>query len=748
MMVSGVRLHTPGTGILVLFILLLLSGPARAEDTSVEAPRNPSSAKECALCHYRWIDTFFIDGRGSDLVPYQAEKVVASAEICFSCHDGSVVDSRDRVYNDRRHPVNRPPPPDMEIPSTFPLDENGFMQCATCHTAHGVPSEMGIEKTIFIRASNENSAMCRMCHSDKTGGPDRGNHPVDTTRLDISPELVRMGGVVGTEKNQVICETCHSVHGAANDKFLVDSASGGAHLCLDCHADKAGILGSSHDLRTTAPQSVNLKGKIPEESGVCGACHLVHGGSRVVLWGREMPDKSSGSTSQDFCLSCHREQGVAPKKLLSGFSHPLEVPLFDKGMQPELPVYDLRGQAVSLDRGVLTCATCHDPHRGTTQKTGARGKEHFLRQAVTPSPDLCRQCHPKEALVERTDHDLLASGKDLTNIQGASPPQSGPCGVCHLIHNSGNKELWALPLSASRRSPPSESVCLSCHNRRGIASKKVIRRYSHPVNIDPARRKISTTLPLYDRNDFRKDDKGIMTCLTCHDPHRWDHREKKVRFTAGMEGDARNSFLRLPASPSPILCGDCHKKKRYVEMTEHDMIVMAPASTNIKGQRPLESGTCGACHIVHNSRNKVRLWARKFGRGAGIMDRMCKSCHRRGDLAESKVPRVDSHPEGMLITNVGRNIEGKPNYFPLYDNRTGKKVTVGDIACASCHEVHQWDPRYDRIGAGVNVEGRATNSFLRKQTYSIMCIDCHGLDALFRFKYYHNSKQRGPDLNR
>jgi hypothetical protein len=59
----------------------------------VEAPRNPDSAKECAICHYRWIDTFFIDGKGTELVEYESEKVVAKPEICFSCHDGSVVPS-------------------------------------------------------------------------------------------------------------------------------------------------------------------------------------------------------------------------------------------------------------------------------------------------------------------------------------------------------------------------------------------------------------------------------------------------------------------------------------------------------------------------------------------------------------------------------------------------------------------------------------------------------------------------------
>jgi hypothetical protein len=102
--------------------------------SSAEAPRNPDSAKECAICHYRWVDTFFELGKGSDLVDFQSEKVVAKPEICFSCHDGSVIDSRARVYNDQHHEINKPPPPTMKIPSLFPLDKEFSATHVTPHT--------------------------------------------------------------------------------------------------------------------------------------------------------------------------------------------------------------------------------------------------------------------------------------------------------------------------------------------------------------------------------------------------------------------------------------------------------------------------------------------------------------------------------------------------------------------------------------------------------------------------------------
>ncbi|MBU1233211.1 MAG: hypothetical protein KKD01_06060 [Proteobacteria bacterium] len=726
-----------------VFLVLVLLSP-HVGLAEVAAPSNPSSAKECALCHYRWIDTFFLYGRGSELVPYQADKVVAKAEICHSCHDGSVADSRARVYNDQHHPINKPPPAGMEIPEIFPLDENGFMQCSTCHTAHGVPSEMGMDKTIFVRTSNDDSGMCRQCHKDKDGGPDKGNHPIDSTKIKFSPELRKLGAVDGNRENQVICESCHRVHGAPNDKFLIDSAQGGGQLCLDCHSDKAALVDTVHDLRISSPEATNLKGKTAAQSGICGVCHLVHGASEVMLWARKMPEKSTGYKAMDLCVSCHQKGGLAKKKILSDYSHPYNVSMMDKGMDPQLPVFSVEGRRVALDQGILSCPTCHDPHKGRKVQPGGElaAGDKFLRLTNKPSPELCRQCHSAESRVELTDHDLLAAGSKSMNSQGQSPLESGTCGVCHLIHMADNKKLWAID-SKNRSRQPAEAVCLACHNTDGTAGTKVLGKRSHPVNIDPNRRGITTTLPLYDKKG-QKNEAGVVTCLTCHNPHQWDPAKEAVVNSAGKEGDGHNSFLRLKSASAPLLCANCHVDQSYVAMTDHDMTILAPDSKNFLGQTPAQSGACGACHLVHNGKNKVRLWARELGKGNGVMDKMCKSCHNKKNIGAKKVPSVDSHPEGMLITNVGRNVKGESNYFPLFQRRSGKKVTVGDISCASCHDVHRWDPKVAGPGTGENLEGRTTNSFLRMQTYSLMCIDCHGLDALFRFKYYHNSKQRGP----
>ena len=101
-----------------------------------------------------------------------------------------------------------------------------------------------IEKTIFLRTFNENSEMCTMCHVDKMGGPEKGNHPIDATTLNISKDITRYGGYIGNKRNQVICESCHVAHGGFTDKRLVlpvDRPGVYPVLCEACHGKTPGL---------------------------------------------------------------------------------------------------------------------------------------------------------------------------------------------------------------------------------------------------------------------------------------------------------------------------------------------------------------------------------------------------------------------------------------------------------------------------------------------------------------------------
>ena len=79
MLLNNPRLNSLCRLVPAILLLLSLSSNSAAR---IETPSNPNSAKACAICHYRWIDTFFVQGTGTDLVPYQSEKVVATAPMC------------------------------------------------------------------------------------------------------------------------------------------------------------------------------------------------------------------------------------------------------------------------------------------------------------------------------------------------------------------------------------------------------------------------------------------------------------------------------------------------------------------------------------------------------------------------------------------------------------------------------------------------------------------------------------------
>ena len=802
------------------FIILWL--PLASESFgAVEGAKNPNSAKACAICHYRWVDTFFVEGKGTDLVEYQSEKVVAKPEMCFSCHDGSVRDSRARVFNDNGHKTNQPPPTTMKIPEIFPLDENGNMQCSTCHTAHGVASGPESDETIFMRTSNRASSMCRQCHPKRDGGIAAGNHPIGVTEQEIPGKLVALGSVSGGKKNEIVCETCHTSHGSKCESLLIESAGnstlcldchddkkiftpGGlrkpfhvinvvpqkakipeelikrgaklgcegvitcqtchkvhnnkidkrfllvtkkkkSSLCLTCHSDKRYLVDTKHNLMRSRPEERNLEGHTVAEAGVCSACHLPHKAARKLAGGKDL-------TTQ-LCLSCHGKGNIAEKVNLSGNTHPLNVNPYENthknillratDIEKEklvLPLFDKYG--IQAKDGTMTCSTCHDTHGSQADSTKrpagkkADNTTFFLRKQ---SPDICRECHSNKFTIANSKHDLKKVAPEERNILLQTPSESGLCGSCHLVHGSQKGMLWARN-KITKTNGNLENYCISCHSEDSIASKKVIKNYSHPMNTSPIEKGLTSTLPLFDQSGKLSRD-GLIKCQTCHDPHRWNPLKALAGDHFDMEGNSQNSFLRLENGPSPVLCENCHADKAYIEKTDHDLAVTGVSSKNIIGQSPAESGTCGVCHLVHNGKHPIMLWAQGFGRGDNVMEQMCNFCHSENGSAKDKIPLITSHPKD-LIMSLGQNAKYSEDYFPVFDATSGAAVIAGDISCPSCHNVHQWNPRVHAKGKGVNLEGNATNSFLRGQSFITMCKDCHGIDSLFRFKFFHDPKER------
>ncbi len=307
-----------------------------------------------------------------------------------------------------------------------------------------------------------------------------------------------------------------------------------------------------------------------------------------------------------------------------------------------------------------------------------------------------------------------------------------------MPHNAEADSLWAKKLSGN--GAVVSELCTSCHSKNGVAKSKTPGDNYHPVDVTLDKHDITSALPLYDDRG-NKTGNGKMVCMTCHDPHIWDPDKPVAEYTyRNEEGDGTNSFLRQVNSPSSDLCASCHDNKAYIDGTDHDFNVTAPLAKNILDQTVKESGTCGACHVVHNGPYSVKLWARPLGpvyNNESLINALCTSCHSSGNIAEDKTPRISNHPDDQRVNNILQSNRKAADFMPVYDQQ-GREQNLGGIACPSCHDAHQWSASFKQKGAGKNIEGNASNSFLRNVSFKNICTDCHGIEALFKFKYFHD----------
>lgn len=592
---------------------------------------------------------------------------------------------------------------------------------------------------------NIDSGLCEKCHKDKAYYKKTNSHPLHTEALELPDKLFRIGSKRASHKNMVICQSCHRVHGAVGNRLLVEDNSN-SELCTLCHQDKKALIDTKHDLRVTLPDEINIKKQQLSESGPCGACHTPHRAQGKNLWARPLKE---GNPAVQMCLTCHGEDTPYELKRTGKHSHPINVePIHKEDLSDELPLFSENG--TRDPNGKVQCFTCHNIHRWDPQSAENKGGKNvegdasnsFLR-VTNFSSSLCLNCHADKQQILTSDHNLAVTAPEEKNAQGFTASVSGPCGVCHIPHNAVEKHLWAKEPFGDKDFVT--QLCTACHNKDGAAKTKLLGTYFHPVDVTLDKFKITTTLPLYD-SEGNQVENGKVVCITCHNPHVWDPNNPIVNYPfKNVEGDARNSYLRRTNSPSSDLCKSCHADKALVDGTDHDLLITKPDAKNLLGQTPEESGQCGVCHLVHNSPNKIKLWAREYGvvgSNEDIVDALCNSCHSPGNPAENKIPAIATHPAERLINNIMRSDRSAIDFAPIFDKRTGDETHVGNISCPSCHNAHQWSPLLKAKGVNKNLEGNATNSFLRNVSYNNICIDCHGLDALFRYKYFHDPEDR------
>lgn len=358
------------------------------------------------------------------------------------------------------------------------------------------------------------------------------------------------------------------------------------------------------------------------------------------------------------------------------------------------------------EQGELTCETCHTPESAPSfedQQNIYTGKL-TLRYSNKDS-FLCKQCHVREydkkTQKEKSNHP---SGTVMDKIPRAlleagaiSTKNKILCQTCHKVHQAKGDPLLIMPELYSE-------LCGNCHPRyfafkRGGATNKG----THPVDIIPVTASIAKTIS--NLGGKRGGSKKII-CLTCHRIHQAPSKES------------------LLITDRKVICNICHEQ--YLETvtgTKHDMRLLKPNLTDIRGKKAKDENVCTPCHLTHGGTGP-KMWARPMSGEGNVISQLCTSCHAEG---AEKGEAIAKTTIGNFSHSVGVQYEftwGRTK-LPLY-NKEGLYSANKDVTCATCHNVHQWDPEKKKVKGKLSQDGTKMNSFLRaKNVDSKLCQICH-----------------------
>jgi hypothetical protein len=197
-----------------------------------------------------------------------------------------------------------------------------------------------------------------------------------------------------------------------------------------------------------------------------------------------------------------------------------------------------------LDKGEITCKTCHDMYEQcqANPRLRIRAKHHriermFLRGGTfSTRTEICFKCH------DESKYKMLDPHNQLT-VEGEIVTEK--CLYCHKDKPDLNTSSYRdIQLIGNLR-----VLCQRCH---GLLNK-------HPANVNHF---VPPSNEVYIRMSILKlkykivlplDDEGKITCITCHNPH---ERGVIPVERAGAKGAGEYFRHRLPG----IMCKSCHGK--------------------------------------------------------------------------------------------------------------------------------------------------------------------------------------------
>lgn len=696
---------------------------------SIESALDSLLPRRCGVCHLdkapagaAGLLTFKLPG---------SEAGAGDIGICYSCHNGVVIDDRRAHWSGRHHPAA------------------GKVTCGSCHTPH----VQGPNVRPFMRYQQGSYAFCTTCHPGRRVG-DAGEHPAVAAEKGRAQDcsgchvvhraqgdgLIRTAGAESlcapchgenpsragrgpgltthvTGKNGPPCLGCHSVHKTVGGKMLLSQAVLDGRVCRQCHE------------RNFSTRKAEANHPVAPDQANCLSCHRIHNAERpgvrrgllAVAW----------TETDTICRRCHADV-MSPGKD-QAWNHPLGATVAKEGRS--LVARLGQSGAVFATGGGVTCLSCHRSHAGrigtpqlvtnrealclychpaqnsldperaalgahpiSVKPRWARVDASFIKAGGKTGPGgelTCVTCHrahrgrpgtpglvlPRESYSCLLCHTREASVAATSHSTARAPQTKGPaavgglCGGCHGEHG------WRALGDAAEGRTTIERLCASCHGS-GAAGAPFAGVTNHPLGVAPPPGRGTSGLPLF-RDDGRRYRLGVITCASCHDVHR-----------AGPGG----RFLRESSmGPGRDFCIGCHAEESVVEGTRHDL-------------KKTRGATCGPCHTVHDAL-AVASWPAARGggdRAAADLGDYCGVCHSPGGAAAGAVVAERFHPAAQAA-----------------EVKAGKSVS-----CAGCHDPHRWNPS-DATDRGGSAAGNAGTKFLVRSAAgtAALCTGCHAAQA-------------------
>jgi predicted CXXCH cytochrome family protein len=296
------------------------------------------------------------------------------------------------------------------------------------------------------------------------------------------------------------------------------------------------------------------------------------------------------------------------------------------------------------------------------------------------------------------------------------------CKVCHPMKIRDFKGRRANPIVPIEEYPEettgtqdiasTSGMCLSCHDGFVEDSREVWTDgyRGHRLGMVPPE---GLRSPEHDGSpEFPLNEDGRMYCGTCHSAHLSEAEGAPSKVNPFMRASHRGGDL----------CQACHEDKRAISDSGHN-----------KGSRRARDferrGMCGTCHAPHGSGLPV-MWVRSQGAGNHVVNTLCRSCH-------DEAPQPGEHPAEITAWSqaVRQAVRGNAAAaMPVFDEQ-GTRSRTGSITCATCHNVH-------RERASGRPDDLPALHLRLPEVVEPLCADCHGLESLFLYKFFHSPASR------